>query len=535
MLGSAGRAMSTARAERSGARFADDPFGLVGSPIDGKYWIERVVGAGGFGVVYRARHLQFESPVAIKVLRVRESDEASRRTLSERVRQEGRLLFTLGPLHPSFVRVYEAGTLHSAGGPAPYLALEWLDGITLQAENSARHSLGRRLSIEQVLDLLDDVAQALTVAHLHGVAHRDIKPGNIFLTTREGRVCPRLLDFGVAKAVSLDPSASAFSDSQFGSCAFTPAYGAPEQWLRRLGATGTWTDVHALALVCVELMAGRQPLNASGAAEWITRCVEEVRATPRDLGIVMSDAVEEVFRHALALDPRERIRDVGSFWQALQDAAGSTHRKVFAASALTQAVEGPARIECEETQRTLTVTLATSDPQPAGAESLETPERSSPRSRSAASVRPSRGGVLQIFALMTGIAAVLTLGLLLSSSEPLRTAVATHTLPVVNRTEGRVPLQRGAPVDKNVSLAPQPGEAALRALTPPSTHGHVLSQRQGSVQRRAGRSAVQPVPSAEALPGAGIVPMDLAGHSGARAYESAPADILLDAALTRRK
>jgi serine/threonine-protein kinase len=178
----------------------------------------------------------------------------------------------------------------------------------------------------QVLSLFNGVAGGLSIAHRRLIAHRDIKPANIFLDVRDGRLRPRILDFGLAKTMSRsEHDMDVFGDSQFVPTPFTPAYGAPEQWQRRLGATGAWTDVHALALLCVELLAGKPPLSGSDSAQLMTSCLDpNVRPTPRSLGVDLPDSVEAVFERALSIDPRARHRDARAFWQALCLAAKIT-------------------------------------------------------------------------------------------------------------------------------------------------------------------------------------------------------------------
>jgi serine/threonine protein kinase len=305
---------------------APDPAALCGRIVDGRYLLERIVGSGGFGVVYRATHLRFDSPIAIKVLRLRRHhDTAERRRFLERFVAEGKMLFNLGALHPSIVRVFEAGTVECAdGSAAPYLAMEWLEGVPLDREIERRRELGQAsMGLEEMVDLLDPAAQALAVAHRSKIAHRDIKPGNIFLCRQNERITSKLVDFGLAKAV--DESAtttSMFAETGGQDVSFTPSYGSPEQWLRRLGATGPWTDVHALALVCAELLSGKRAFQGD-SAQLMAACLDQAfRPTPRALNAEVSDAVEAVFLKALALEPRQRFGDAASFWRALRAAAG---------------------------------------------------------------------------------------------------------------------------------------------------------------------------------------------------------------------
>ena len=303
----------------------EDPFHLIGSVVDGRYRIECVAGEGGFGVVYRAFHLGFAARIALKVLKLPGHWSDSRREARiVSFQREGRMLFELSRLHPSIVRAFETGTIWDGKARAPYLSLEWLDGVSLDQE--LRHRRRRGLppfELQEVLSLLEASAAGLERAHALGVAHRDIKPGNLFIDRGGKEPQVKILDSGIAK---LDETAE---NSHLGhalaglsGASFTPMYAAPEQWLTRLGPTGPWTDVHALALVCTELLTGRAPFSGADATQFQAACLDATaRPTPAALGVRLSESVESVLARAVALEPRERYQHVGAFWEALCAAA----------------------------------------------------------------------------------------------------------------------------------------------------------------------------------------------------------------------
>ena len=173
-------------------------------------------------------------------------------------------------------------------------------------------------SVARVVQILEPVVVALDVAHASGVAHRDVKPSNIFLLQENSKIGGvKLLDFGVAKVV--EDLADGFDETGTGLGGYTPRYGSPEQFARRHGSTGPWSDVYSLAMVCVELLAGRYPLDAEQFGQLVFAvCDKDVRPTPRTAGVDLGDAVEAVFLKALAVNVDERYRTMVEFWDALR-------------------------------------------------------------------------------------------------------------------------------------------------------------------------------------------------------------------------
>ncbi|HEY4157290.1 MAG TPA: serine/threonine-protein kinase, partial [Polyangiaceae bacterium] len=184
-----------------------DPLNIVGLLIAEKYQIERLVGEGGFAVVYRARHTIWKQPVAIKFFNGLSSAPVDQREqFKEQFIQEGALLTELSSQTASIVQARDVGTYTTADGHwMPYMVLEWLDGLPLDELLDRERAAGAPpWTIAQVAVLLGQVASALDVAHGKGIAHRDIKPANIFVLGESPRQSATLkvLDFGVAKMMS---------------------------------------------------------------------------------------------------------------------------------------------------------------------------------------------------------------------------------------------------------------------------------------------------------------------------------------------
>jgi formylglycine-generating enzyme required for sulfatase activity/serine/threonine protein kinase len=305
---------------------AQDPLALAGTTVSEKYEIERAVGEGGFAIVYRARHTVWNRPVAIKVFKALGDLPADRRVgLVDAFIQEGRLLADLSERSAAICQARDVGTLKTRDGrEMPYMVLEWLEGKTLEevldAEVAAK--LPPR-SPEEALRLLEPAAQALALAHRKGVAHRDVKPANIFvLGDPRGDFSVKLLDFGIAKVVQdAQRTAGSFAQTQGVVSSFTPAYGAPEQFSRAQGATGPWTDVFALALIFTELLVQVPPLRGDDLTQLAVASMDpRRRPTPRTFGANVPDALEATLARALAVTPSERFQTIGEFWEALRGA-----------------------------------------------------------------------------------------------------------------------------------------------------------------------------------------------------------------------
>jgi formylglycine-generating enzyme required for sulfatase activity/serine/threonine protein kinase len=307
-----------------------DPLNIVGQTVADKYRIERLVGEGGFAVVYRALHTIWKKPVAIKFFNGLASAPIDQREqFQEAFVQEGALLTELSSETAAIVQARDIGTLTLPDGQwMPFMVLEWLEGATLDALLENDRAAGKApWTLSEVYTLLAQVAAALDVAHGKGIAHRDIKPANLFVLAgdaRGGRVGVKVLDFGVAKMMSDNTQLkAALAKTGMGVTSFTPQYAAPEQFTRSYGATGPWTDVYALALVAVEMLTLRPALDGDDIVQLgFASGNPERRPTPRALGVALPDAVEAVFQKALAVSPKDRFPRTADFFSAFGAALG---------------------------------------------------------------------------------------------------------------------------------------------------------------------------------------------------------------------
>ncbi len=305
----------------------EDPFGLIGQQLDGQFRVDQVVGEGGFSAVYRGTHTGLDEPIAIKCLKLSPAALGSGMIDSfvKRFRDEGRILYRLGQGNLNVVRCIASGTTVAPvnGTIVPYLVLEWLEGVSLEDDLQARAAANKGgRSIAEVMSLVETVADAMAHAHAMGVIHRDLSPGNIFLVKqRDGTTRAKVLDFGVAKVMTddldLGPRAQTLAQIRI----FSPAYAAPEQFDSRLSPPGPYADVYSLALIAVELLTGRAVRNQTTLGEMMQRALDpKAPRTPREMGAIVTDSVEQVFARALSFEASKRQKDASELWRELRGA-----------------------------------------------------------------------------------------------------------------------------------------------------------------------------------------------------------------------
>lgn len=345
-----------------------DPLGLVGQTIDGRYHVLSWVAEGGFGYVYKAEHVRWRRSVAVKLFKA-VGDPEQQQALRQAFIKEGALLNDLSARTSSIVQSYDVGTWQGADGRVRlFTVLEWLEGRTLEEIlRDSRDGHGEwGWSIERVIATLGPIAQALAVAHEHGVAHRDVKPSNIFLVRgAPGQSSvPKLLDFGLAKVSRAAlHEGERFQTTGQGLSACTVAYAAPEQLSRAHGSTGPWTDVYSLGLVCVLLMAGKHPSGSDLDLAAITGAATDtaVRPTPRSHGVTVPDRMEAVFRKAMAVNPRDRYQNAAQFWDELVgtlQTSQPTHSTVGPSRDAEDTAKGRQRSQPAWARRIATVALS---------------------------------------------------------------------------------------------------------------------------------------------------------------------------------
>ncbi|WP_437599634.1 AAA family ATPase [Sorangium sp. So ce590] len=322
---------------------AGDPFGWVGSTLGGKLLVDAVAGEGAFGVVYRATHLGFQEQVAVKCLKLPANFSTEEQaSLLDMFEREARLLHRLSRRTTGIVQALDVSAATSPEGHwTPYIVMEWLEGETLAQHIDARRAAGRGPHpVDEAIELLAPAVSALAMAHDERVSHRDIKPANLFLVGPPGARTIKIVDFGIAKVIDASmPLSRALVETRRSAAsapggaasdttqelavsrtlhAFTPLYGAPEQFNPRLGATGPWTDVFALGLILLQLASGKQPIDGSDWADLYVACVDPRRRPSfAGLGVEASAELEAVIGRAVAVEPAARFRDARELGEAL--------------------------------------------------------------------------------------------------------------------------------------------------------------------------------------------------------------------------
>jgi eukaryotic-like serine/threonine-protein kinase len=279
----------------------------VGEVVAEKYLIERTLGVGGMGVVVAARDQVLDRRVAIKFLlpKLAGSD-----TSMQRLVREARAATRITSEH--VVRLIEIEKLPSG---TPFFVMEYLEGRDLRALLRESGALSPSLAVDYVLQAVQAVAEG----HVKGIVHRDIKPGNLFLTARaDGTPLIKVLDFGIAKTLESDAAESTALTSSDDVRLGSPAYMPPEQ-LQNPRDVDTRSDIWSLGATLYELLCARPPFEGPGYLELASRILREppIPLSERDVPSTLPNGLEQVLRRCLEKDRGRRYANAGELAAAL--------------------------------------------------------------------------------------------------------------------------------------------------------------------------------------------------------------------------
>lgn len=255
-----------------------------GRLIGGRYRLEQLIGEGGSGTVWRARHLTLDQPVAIKFLHRYDDPEQKERFL-----REAKVAAAIH--HRNVVRINDFGVDHDF----PFMVMEFLEGYSL----ADRMNMGV-ISLSEGLGIIAQALSGLAAVHDAGMAHRDIKPENIFIVRDSEGDYPKLVDFGLSKNVGIkNAHLKSVMRTQENAIAGTPHYMSPEQ-ARGIRDIDLRTDVFSMGVVCFEILTGKTPFDSEHVGELLimiaTKDAPRLILEKPEYGQTLSDVIAKSLR-----------------------------------------------------------------------------------------------------------------------------------------------------------------------------------------------------------------------------------------------
>jgi serine/threonine-protein kinase len=362
----------------------------LGTVLDGVYRLTRLLGHGGMGAVYEATHTGAGKRVAVKVMH---RGLAAYPELLARFRREAKVTSELA--HPHVVNVFGFGTAPAGG---PYLVMEFLEGEDLQT----RLERVGALPLPTVVQIVNQVAGALAVAHAAGVVHRDLKPDNVFLVRApDEAVFAKVVDFGLSKVLKTSATKLTVARAVFG----TPEFMAPEQAEGRQDAIDHRSDQWSLGCLAWFSLTACLPFTGPDVNATLNQVIAAVPVPPAPGAPQIPPEVETVLRRALSKRRSHRFPTIRSFARAFEAAASGR--------------EAPARPTPTPARALAAQAPAPAAARPAAARPAARPAPAAARPAAAALAQPRRRSGRIWLALTASVAVLVGAGWLFRGQPPL--------------------------------------------------------------------------------------------------------------------
>jgi serine/threonine protein kinase len=440
---------------------------LTGSVVGGRYRVERKLGSGGMGAVWRVQHLESLQRYALKTLH---ATTAHDRMSVERFLREARAAAALSSKYVVKIVDAQMGHLDEATlQPMPFLVMELLTGSNLGQILETNGAI----TAEQLVWVLQQVGRALDLAHSKGIVHRDLKPENIFISLdEEGEPITKVCDFGIAKVESFDGSTALGTET--GATIGTPLYMAPEQ-ARNSAAVVPASDQWAIALIAFRALTTREYFSgAQSTADLLLRIVNDPLVLPSTRLSTLPREFDEWFLRSCDRDPAKRWPSVGAQVQALRQALSVSEPRpptvVPSIEILANAATVPlAEVGAVRTQTVQTTnapasrTARASGPPPSAAASADVAAANDRRSL-------SRGAMV---GLVVGAVAI-GVGVILGVQALQRDRDTRSATPAAISTEARSTAATSVPPQTTVpaSAAPSTTTTTSAVVTAPVSASH---------------------------------------------------------------
>lgn len=415
-----------------------------GHVLAGKYRLDRPIARGGMGTVWRAMHLQLNTPVAVKILAKNRLENASIRA---RFEGEARAAALLKSKH--VVAVHDYGI----EGEVPFIVMELLDGEDL---DQRLRRLGG-IPLHEGVRIIAEVGKALHKAHSAGLVHRDLKPSNIFLTrTDEGEIV-KVVDFGVAKLPSV--IAGDNTPTEVDEFLGSPVYMSPEQ-VRSARDVDARADLWSIGVIIYRVLTGKVPFEGKTPGDLLVKVCTDPHLPPSRHHPGLPPKLDSFIDRALAKDPEDRFQSASELVAAFAEAAGIARASL---PSLTHATTDAGALIAP------IVGDIAEDPFPSDALTHKLVTQEKTQTSSAVPMRrtsPMRAG-----AIMLAIGGALAITLLIASSMQRDPGTNTNSAPPTLSTDARPPIAiqppTEAPAATSLATPPERTPVPSASLPPP--------------------------------------------------------------------